>query len=157
MGAGAGAGAGAEAGAEARIARVTTDVLDVAEHLAAVDDLAAGAVVTFVGQIRDHDPGAQGEVTGIEYSAHPDAERILGELAAAAEASAVTGDVVRVAVSHRIGALAVGDLALVACVATPHRGDAYEVSRALVEAIKAQLPIWKRQHEVDGRTHWVGL
>ena len=61
------------------------------------------------------------------------------------------------AVSHRIGALAVGDLALVACVATGHRGHAYDVSRELVERIKAELPIWKRQHEVGGRTHWVGL
>ncbi|WP_328587598.1 molybdenum cofactor biosynthesis protein MoaE [Serinibacter arcticus] len=139
------------------IARVTTDVLDVAEHLAAVDDLACGAVVTFVGRIRDHDPGAQGEVTGIEYSAHPDASRTIEELAARAAASDVVGGVARVAVSHRIGALAVGDLALVACVATPHRADAYEVSRVLVEQIKAELPIWKRQHEVDGRTHWVGL
>lgn len=147
-------------GRDASIARVTTDVLDVAEHLAAVDDAACGAVVTFVGRIRDHDPGALGEVTGIEYSAHPDAAQVLESIAArttAEAASTVRDGVVRIAVSHRIGTLAVGDLALVACVATAHRSDAYEVSRALVEAVKTELPIWKRQHEVDGRTHWVGL
>lgn len=137
------------------IARVTTDVLDLAEHEAAVEHPTSGAVVTFVGRIRDHDPGAHGEVTGIDYSHHPDAERILGELAARAAEAGPEG--VRIAISHRVGTLAVGDLALVACVATAHRGDAYDTSRALVEAVKAELPIWKRQHEVDGRTHWVGL
>lgn len=136
----------------AALARVGSDPLDLAEHLTAVQDPACGAVVTFVGQVRDHDPGASGEVTGIEYSAHPDAQRILTELAQAAEAGGA-----RVAVSHRIGALAVGDLALVACVATPHRAQAYELSRELVERIKAELPVWKRQTEVDGRTSWVGI
>ncbi|WP_284252064.1 molybdenum cofactor biosynthesis protein MoaE [Litorihabitans aurantiacus] len=134
---------------------MTSDVLDLAAHEAAVQDAGSGAVVTFVGRIRDHDPGAHGEVTGIDYSHHPDAERILGEIAARAAAAGPEG--VRIAVSHRVGTLAVGDLALVACVATAHRGDAYDVSRALVEAVKAELPIWKRQHEVGGRTHWVGL
>lgn len=136
----------------AALARVSSDPLDLAEHLAAVQDPACGAVVTFVGQVRDHDPDADGEVTGIEYSAHPDAERILAELAEQAEA-----DGARVAVSHRIGALAVGDLALVACVATAHRAQAYEVSRELVERIKAELPVWKRQQQSDGRTSWVGI
>lgn len=136
----------------AALARVSSAPLDLAEHLAAVQDPACGAVVTFVGQVRDHDPGASGEVTGIEYSAHPDAQRVLAELAERAEA-----DGARVAVSHRIGSLAVGDLALVACVATAHRAQAYEVSRELVERIKAELPVWKRQTEVDGRASWVGI
>ena len=136
----------------AALARVTSSPLDLAEHLAAVADPACGAVVTFVGQVRDHDPDATGRVTGIEYSAHPDAGRILTELADQAEATGA-----RVAVSHRTGALAVGDLALVACVATAHRAQAYEVSRELVERIKAELPVWKRQSEADGRTSWVGI
>ncbi|OZB87791.1 MAG: molybdenum cofactor biosynthesis protein MoaE [Microbacterium sp. 14-71-5] len=136
----------------AALARVSSDPLDLTAHLAAVQDPACGAVVTFVGQVRDHDPDADGEVTGIEYSAHPDAERILTELAEQAEAGGA-----RVAVSHRIGALAVGDLALVACVATAHRAHAYEVSRELVERIKAELPVWKRQAQADGRTSWVGI
>lgn len=136
----------------AALARVSSDPLELTAHLAAVQDPACGAVVTFVGQVRDHDPDADGEVTGIEYSAHPDAERILAELAEQAEAGGA-----RVAVSHRIGALAVGDLALVACVATAHRAQAYEVSRELVERIKAELPVWKRQQQADGRTSWVGI
>ena len=136
----------------AALARVTGSPLDLAEHLVAVADAACGAVVTFVGQVRDHDPDAAGRVTGIEYSAHPDAGRILTELADQAEATGA-----RVAVSHRVGALAVGDLALVACVATAHRAQAYEVSRELVERIKAELPVWKRQNEADGRASWVGI
>lgn len=133
-------------------ARVTSDELLLAEHLAAVDDPHAGAVVTFVGQIRDHDPEASGRVVSLDYTAHPDAERVLERLAASH-----ARDGVRVAVSHRIGHLRVGDIALIACVASAHRGDAYEVSRALVEAVKAEVPIWKQQHEADGSTSWVGL
>lgn len=135
--------------------QVTDAPLDLTAHLAAVADPTCGAQVTFVGQIRDHDPGADGVVTGIDYSSHPDAEEILrrlvGELLATCEAPA------RVAVSHRIGRLAVGDLALVACVATAHRSDAYDLSRALVERIKAELPVWKKQYTADGDAHWVGL
>ncbi|MGO2751606.1 MAG: molybdenum cofactor biosynthesis protein MoaE [Pseudoclavibacter sp.] len=134
------------------LARVTTDELLLAEHLAAVDDPRAGAVVTFVGQIRDHDPEAAGRVVSLDYTAHPDAERVLEGLAAAH-----ARDGVRVAVSHRIGHLEVGDIALIACVASAHRGDAYDVSRALVEAVKAEVPIWKQQHEAGGNTSWVGL
>lgn len=135
--------------------QVTEAPLDLAAHLAAVTDPTCGAQVTFLGQIRDHDPGAEGAVTGIDYSAHPDAEailrRIVGEVLTGAAGPA------RVAVSHRIGRLAVGDLALVACVATAHRADAYELSRALVERIKAELPVWKKQHTAGGDAHWVGL
>lgn len=137
------------------LARVTTDVLDVAEHLAAVTDPACGAVVTFVGRIRDHDPGAAGEVTGIEYSAHPDAEAVLDAIVAGVLDGVAPP--ASVAVSHRVGRLAVGDLALVACVATAHRAEAYELSRALVERIKHELPVWKKQHTADGGAHWVGL
>ncbi|WP_424464465.1 molybdenum cofactor biosynthesis protein MoaE [Pseudoclavibacter helvolus] len=134
------------------LARVTTDELLLSEHLAAVDDPHAGAVVTFIGQIRDHDPEAAGQVVSLDYTAHPDAQLVLERLAAAHAREGV-----RVAVSHRIGHLDVGDIALIACVASAHRGDAYDVSRALVEAVKAEVPIWKQQHEADGSASWVGL
>lgn len=135
------------------IVAVTAQPLDVATHLSAVEDETAGAVVSFIGQVRDHAPDATGEVTGITYSAHPDAEsvlvRIVSDLTSTHDA--------RIAVSHRIGDLAVGDLALVACVATAHRAEAYELSRRLVEAIKAKLPIWKKQYTRSGDANWVGL
>ena len=64
---------------------------------------------------------------------------------------------VRIAASHRIGAVGVGEPALVACVASAHRSLAFEVSRELIERIKAELPIWKRQVVSDGRHNWQGL
>ena len=111
-------------------------------------------MVTFVGQVRDHDPDADGTVTGLDYSAHPDAGRILSEIAARFR----TGHpAVELVVSHRIGHLEVGDLALVAAVASAHRADAFLVCEQLVEAVKAEVPIWKKQYEVDGTHSWVGL
>lgn len=142
------------------LVRVTDRVLDIEEHLAAVEDERCGAVVSFVGQVRSHDPGAPGTITGIEYSAHPDAEEILTgivqELSRTGEQTA-NPDVVRIAVSHRIGGLSVGDLALVACVASAHRERAYEISRTFVERVKAELPVWKKQHTAEGTSLWSGL
>ncbi|MDJ0376898.1 molybdenum cofactor biosynthesis protein MoaE [Cryobacterium sp. PH31-L1] len=142
-------------GASARgFARVTESLLDVGEHVIAVSGRSHGAVVTFIGQVRDHDPDAAGRVTGLDYSAHPDAERIIGEIAERVRAQ---HPLVVLAVSHRIGHLDVGDLALVAAVASAHRGDAFAACESLVEAVKAEVPIWKKQYEVDGTHSWVGL
>lgn len=135
------------------LASVTTAPLDVAAHLAAVSHPAAGAVATFVGQVRDHDPDAEGEVELLEYEAHPDAESALAAIAARiAEDRAV-----RIAVSHRAGSLAVGDAAVVVAVASPHRALAFEVCRELIETVKTDLPIWKRQVDATGRSAWKGL
>lgn len=136
------------------LARIVATELDVLAHLAAVADPRAGAVATFVGQVRDHDPDADGQVTSLEYSAHPDAEsvlrRICTELAADPE-------VLGLAAAHRTGLLVVGDLAIVACVATAHRALAFDVCRELVERVKTEVPIWKRQKLADGTHTWVGL
>jgi len=136
-----------------RLARITTDPLELDEHLVAVDDDSAGAVTTFVGRVRDHDPDASGAVVALEYTAHPDAEQTLHRIAS----DAIGSSEAIVAVSHRIGRLGVGDAAVVIAVASPHRAEAYEVSRAVIEAIKAELPVWKRQVEADGTTAWKGL
>jgi len=139
--------------AEVRIARISETALDVAAHLAAVDDATAGAVASFVGSVRDHDPDAATAVVALEYTAHPDAEATLREIAvrAAGDRAAI------VAVSHRIGRLAVGDAAVVIAVATPHRADAFEICREVIEDIKRSLPVWKRQVEADGTTAWKGI
>ncbi|MEQ1737802.1 MAG: molybdenum cofactor biosynthesis protein MoaE, partial [Rhodoglobus sp.] len=63
----------------------------------------------------------------------------------------------RVAAAHRTGSLAIGDIALVAAVAAPHRAEAFAACAELVEAIKQRVPIWKREHLADGVTEWVGL
>lgn len=131
-----------------------TAPLDVAAHVAAVTSPAAGAVASFVGVVRDHDPAATARVVALEYSAHPDAARVLRGIA---EDLAGREDVLGLAVSHRTGTLAVGELALVACVATVHRAAAFEACRDLVERVKSELPVWKRQQLADGSHTWVGL
>ncbi|GIT82044.1 molybdenum cofactor biosynthesis protein MoaE [Leifsonia sp. LS1] len=111
----------------------------------------AGAVVCFHGIVRDHDGGQA--VVSLDYRAHPDAESFLR--ACCEEVAARTG--LRVAAQHRVGSLRVGDLALVAAVAAPHRAEAFAACAELVEAIKAGVPIWKRQHFATGASEWVGL
>ena len=132
------------------IAEITEAPLDGAAHEKAVADPTAGAVVTFHGVVRDHDHGRG--VTRLEYEAHPSAARVLAEVAAEIAADP---DVYAVAVSHRIGGLAIGDVALVAAVSTAHRAAAFAACARLVDEVKARLPIWKRQVFTDGTEEWV--
>ena len=136
-----------------RIARVDPGALDVAIHLAAVEDAAMGAVATFIGTVRDHDPEATSSVVALEYSAHPDAERALRHIvdAAVGEREAL------VAVSHRVGRLSVGEPAVVIAVATPHRAEAFDICRTIIETIKRDLPVWKRQLAAAGTAEWKGI
>jgi molybdopterin synthase catalytic subunit len=136
-----------------RVAAISADPLDLDAHLDAVDDPHMGAVTTFVGRVRDHDPDAATAVVALEYSAHPDAAATLARLAS--EAIGSSGAVV--AVSHRVGRLEVGDAAVVIAVASAHRAEAFEVCRTLIETIKTGLPVWKRQLESDGTATWLGL
>lgn len=135
------------------LAALSEGPLDVGAHLDAVQTSAVGAVATFVGTVRDHSPDAAGEVVELHYSAHPDAETVL---AAIAERTAAEHDGVRVAVSHRVGTLGVGDVAIAVAVAHAHRGTAFDGCRAVVEAVKAELPVWKKQVLADGSHTWVG-
>jgi len=104
-------------------------------------------LVTFRGIVRDHDHGQA--VSALDYEAHPDA---LGFLQACLDRLELPA-----AAAHRVGSLAIGDVALVAVVAAGHRAEAFEACAALVDDIKATVPIWKRQHLADGVTEWVGL
>ena len=135
---------------EVHRAAVGTEPLDVAEHAALVDDPAAGAVVTFAGVVRDHDGGRS--VTELEYVGHPTAEAVIRELA---DEFAARPDVHAVAVSHRIGLLAIGDVALACAVSAAHRGQAFAACAELVDEVKKRLPIWKRQVFTDGEEEWV--
>lgn len=138
------------------LAAISDSPLSLDTHLAAVDDDRAGAVTTFLGRVRDHDPDAAGEVVALEYSSHPDAERILRDLAEQAVATGVSGEAI-IAVSHRIGRLPVGSAAVIVAVAAAHRDEAFVVCREMIEAIKRELPVWKRQVEADGTTAWKGI
>jgi molybdopterin synthase catalytic subunit len=126
--------------------------LDVAEHAALVDQAAAGAVVTFAGVVRDHDGGRA--VRGLEYSAHPTAEKVVAQVAADVAVRA-TG-VRAIAVSHRIGPLGIGDVALACAVAADHRKEAFAACAELVDEVKRLLPVWKHQLFADGTDEWVG-
>ena len=132
-------------------ALISDEPLDRAALEAFVTSTADGAVVTFEGVIRDHDHGSG--VSALDYEAHPDAEAFLREVCT--EIAAESG--VRVAAAHRIGHLVVGDVALIASVAAPHRADAFAACARLVDLIKQRVPIWKRQHLDDGVSEWVGL
>lgn len=105
----------------------------------------------FYGVIRNHDGGEH--VRSLDYSAHPEAERFLAQVIA--EEQDRTG--LRLAAVHRVGALTIGDVALAAAASAAHRAEAFEAVERLVVRIKAEVPIWKRQHFADGESEWVGL
>jgi molybdopterin synthase catalytic subunit len=134
-----------------RLAELRDTPLSVDEVLAAVADPGAGGIDLFVGVIRDHD--GPREVTGLSYSAHPSAE---AELRIIAEKVAADFEVRALAAVHRIGELDVGDIAVVVAVACPHRAEAFEACRALIDNLKHGVPIWKHQLFRDGSGEWVG-
>jgi molybdenum cofactor synthesis domain-containing protein len=136
-----------------RVARavVTDEVLSVEEHAQLVEDDAAGAVVTFAGVVRDHD-GGKG-VRDLTYEGHPSAGEVIAQVVA--DLSTRWTGVRAVAVSHRIGALTIGDVALACAVAAEHRGQAFQACAELVDEVKARLPVWKHQHFTDGTDEWV--
>ena len=133
-------------------AAVGESPLDVAEHAALVEQAAAGAVVTFAGVVRDHDGGRS--VRGLEYSAHPTAAKVVSDIAA--EIAGRARGVRAIAVSHRVGRLEIGDVALACAVAADHRREAFETCAELVEEVKRLLPVWKHQVFTDGSDEWVG-
>jgi molybdopterin synthase catalytic subunit len=125
--------------------------LDVEEVLASLEDDASGGLTLFVGRVRDHD-GGKG-VVGLDYSAHPSAlDRLREVCVRIAEQHEVHG----VAAVHRVGTLAIGDAAVVVATTAAHRGQAFEASRALIDTLKAEVPIWKHQRFDDGADEWVG-
>ncbi|GGK65458.1 molybdenum cofactor biosynthesis protein MoaE [Ornithinimicrobium pekingense] len=135
------------------VTAVRDTALSVDEALDAVSHPRAGAVTLFVGTVREHDEGREG-VTTLDYSAHPDA---LDRLTEIAEAVAAGEQIHGVYAVHRTGSLVVGDLAVVCAVSAEHRAEAFEAGRLLIEELKAQVPIWKRQQYDDGDHSWVGL
>lgn len=139
--------------AAARVARagVIREPVSIPELAAAVQDRAAGAVVTFEGVVRDHDRGR--EVTAIAYSAHPSADEVIARIAR--EAAEWPG-LRAVAVVHRIGDLGVGETALGVAVSADHRAPAFEAVRDIVEEVKKRLPVWKHQLFADGTREWSG-
>ena len=118
--------------------------------IAAVERRQAGGVVTFIGKVRDHSRGHA--IDHLEYEAYaPMALKVMRSIAAAVEAEVVDASV---AVHHRLGRLAIGEAAVVIAAAAPHRAEAFAACRAVIERLKQDVPIWKREVAVDGTT-WV--
>jgi len=121
------------------------------EALSHVKHPGAGAVCLFLGMVRDHNDGRA--VVKLEYEAYP--AMAVAEMTRIAEELLAETPELRLAVLHRTGALAVGDVAVVCAASAPHRGEAYSACRALIDRVKARVPIWKREHGPSG-AYWVG-
>jgi molybdopterin synthase catalytic subunit len=134
------------------LARMTTDPIDVAAVLASVGSPADGAVLLFVGTVRDENDGRS--VRGMRYESYAAmAEPVLAEIAG--EASTQAGSD-RMAVVHRTGELQVGEVSVAIAVSTPHREQAFAAARYVIEQIKVRLPVWKHEHYVDtGESRWL--
>ena len=129
-------------------------VTDAPVHIQELSKLVAnphsGAVVTFCGDVRDHDGGR--EVASLLYEIHPSApeqiklitESIMGRF-----------EIEKVAVAHRYGDIAIGETAFAVAVSAAHRQAAFDACAAIVDDVKAKLPIWKHQKFTDGSDEWV--
>jgi molybdopterin synthase catalytic subunit len=112
---------------------------------------ADGAVLLFLGTVRDHADGRS--VDGMRYEAYE--EMALGVLETIAREAAERLGTSRVAVVHRIGALAIGEVSVAIAVSSPHRAEAYDASRYVIEQIKQRLPVWKLEEYTSGEQGWV--
>jgi molybdopterin synthase catalytic subunit len=135
-----------------RLLAVRDDPLSVDEVFAAVNDPGSGGVALFVGTVRSQDDGR--EVVRLDYSAHPSAIDVLRIVA---DEVVAAHPVRALAAVHRVGELVVGDLAVVVGVSCAHRGEAFTACRAMIDELKARVPIWKHQAFTDGESQWVGL
>jgi molybdopterin synthase catalytic subunit len=135
-----------------RLIGIRDTPLSVDEVMDAVRDRGAGGLAVFVGTVRDSDHDRP--VTRLAYSAHPSVEQ---ELRGVMEKVAADYPVRALAAVHRVGDLEIGDLAVVVAAACPHRGEAFDACRRLIDDLKARVPIWKHQIFADGDAEWVGM
>jgi len=135
-----------------RLIAIRDTELSLDEVRAAVADPAAGGIVLFAGAVRDND--SDRGVSALSYSAHPSVEAELRRVAE--EIVAKYDDIIGLAAVHRIGDLDIGDLAVVVAVSCGHRAEAFTACHALIDELKATVPIWKHQSFTDGSAEWVG-
>lgn len=133
-----------------RLIDIRETPLSLDEVFNAVGDPAAGGTCLFVGTVRDHD-GGQG-VDGLGYSAHPTA---IARLQDVAERIAQETDIIALAGVHRVGDLAIGDLAVVVAASAAHRAQAFEACRRFIDELKSDVPVWKHQMFTSGESEWV--
>ncbi len=125
--------------------------LSIDEAVGLVAHAAAGGIAVFLGTVRDANDGHR--VTRLEYEAYSTMARAeMNRIRAEIEAEI---DGVRVAALHRVGDLAIGDIAVICAASAPHRGEAFRACRLLIDRIKERVPIWKREHGPEG-PRWIG-
>lgn len=130
---------------------LTEKVIDVAKLLADVSSTQAGAVVLFLGTTREFTDGKQ--TLTLDYEAYGKmAEKKLAELEATARER---WELVEVGVIHRLGNVPLGEASVAIAVSSPHRANAFEAGRWLIDTLKVDVPIWKQEHWSDGTTEWV--
>ena len=131
--------------------RVGPDIIDVGVAIDAVRRDDAGAVAAFLGTVRDHSVGRDG-VTQLEYEAYQEA--VEGEITRLVDVARSKWALLAAVVEHRVGALEVGEVAVVVAVSAEHRDAAFEAARFLIDELKATAPIWKKEHW-EGGAEWV--
>jgi MoaE-MoaD fusion protein len=132
-------------------ARLSSAPLSLAEVVAAVEHRGAGGVTTFTGNVREHSRGKQ--VTHLEYEAYPAmAVAVMDAIASAVEAE-IPG--ARVALAHRVGRLGIGETAVVIAASAAHRDEAFRACREVIERLKQDVPIWKKEFDSEGG-EWIG-
>jgi molybdopterin synthase catalytic subunit len=132
-------------------AAVTPEPIDAARLLGDCVSDDDGAALLFWGVVRNHNEGRA--VSHLEYHAYAEmAERMMLQIGEEAIARFGVGGV---RVVHRVGRLAIGEASVAIAVASPHRAEAYEASRYVIEELKRRVPVWKREGYVDGESEWV--
>ena len=131
---------------------VTDKTISAADLAKIVSGNKSGAVVSFSGDVRNHDGGK--DVSTLTYEIHPSAEKVLKEIVAEISSRFAVNDV---AVAHRYGDIAIGECAFAVAVSADHREAAFDACSALVNTVKDKLPIWKHQVFADGSDQWVNF
>jgi molybdopterin synthase catalytic subunit len=125
--------------------------LDIGRAIAAVAHRGAGGITTFLGNVREHSRGLT--IAYLDYEAYePMAIKVMSRIARELETREAGS---RVAIHHRLGRLAIGETAVIIAASAPHRAAAFAACRAAIEALKTDVPIWKRETGVDGSI-WIG-
>lgn len=132
-------------------AAIVNEPINVNALLQRVSDDGVGAVTLFLGTVRNRNDGRT--VTGIDYEAY--GPMALSELEAIAREAVAAFPDLRLAVEHRVGTLVLGDASVAIAAGHAHRAAALDASRAVIEAIKKRVPIWKREHYAEGDWNWV--
>jgi molybdopterin synthase catalytic subunit len=131
--------------------RISTEPLSWQEVVDAVSGPAQGGVVVFCGNVRDHNEGK--DVVRLDYEAYEEmAMGVMDRIASRVE-SEIPG--ARIAMTHRVGSLRIGDTAVLVAASAPHRAEAFAACRAAIEALKQEVPIWKKEYSLDG-AEWLG-